>query len=60
MKNGCETGCKVFVGGEIKHHPDCQYYPKSLSKMYDDLQSEVEKIRLQNVSDSFACTCLDC
>jgi len=45
---GCETGCKKFTGGEVKHHPDCKYYPGSLSKMYDDLQSEVEKLRLQN------------
>jgi len=50
MKNGCEAGCKIFTGGEIKHHPDCQYYAESMSKLYDDLQSEVKKLRLQNVT----------
>ncbi len=51
MKNECEAGCKIFTGGEIKHHPGCQYYAESMSKMYDDLHSEVEKLRLQNVTN---------
>lgn len=36
-ENDCINGCKVFTGGEIKHHKDCPNYPESLSKAYDDL-----------------------
>ena len=50
MKNGCEAGCKVFTGGEIKHHKDCQYYPESLSKMYDDLESKYRDLMRDNNS----------
>lgn len=32
---GCETGCKTFEGGEIKHHPDCNYYAGSQSEKAD-------------------------
>lgn len=32
MKNGCEAGCKLYTGGEIKHHKHCQYYDDSMSK----------------------------
>ena len=45
MNNRCQAGCKIFTGGEIKHHPDCHYYPESLSKMYDDLLIEVKKLQ---------------
>ena len=45
----CVTGCKMFTGGEIKHHEHCPYYPESMSKMYDDLRSEVKNLRLANV-----------
>jgi hypothetical protein len=38
LKNGCETGCMRYTGGEIKHHPDCQHYPESLSKELDRLR----------------------
>ena len=53
----CETGCKVFTGGEIRHHPDCVYYPESLSKMYDDKDKRIAELKLrlteaeQNLSD---------
>jgi len=40
----CVTGCKAYTGGEIKHHPDCPFYPESLSKMYDDLVND-QKVR---------------
>lgn len=49
MNNGCQAGCKVFTGGEVKHHPDCQYYPESFSKLYDDLRTEVKKLRKSSV-----------
>jgi len=45
----CVNGCKYFNGGEIKHHEDCPHYPESMSKMYDDLKSEVKNLRLANV-----------
>ena len=34
----CVAGCQAFEGGEIKHHPDCVFYPESLSKKFDDLK----------------------
>jgi len=34
----CVLGCKMFTGGEIKHHPDCPFYPDSLSEMIDKMQ----------------------
>ena len=46
----CVAGCKHFTGGEIKHHKDCPYYPESFSKMYDDLEEKVKKLRLSAVS----------
>lgn len=41
----CQAGCKVFTGGEIKHHPDCQYYPESFTKLYDDLTRERDALK---------------
>lgn len=38
----CQAGCKFFTGGEVRHHPDCIYYPESFSKMYDDLKTKME------------------
>lgn len=35
----CEAGCKVFYGGEVRHHKHCVFYPESLSQMYDDLKA---------------------
>lgn len=51
LPNGCETGCKVFTGGEKRHNKHCQYYPESFTKMYDDLLREVEKLRLINLEE---------
>ncbi len=42
----CQAGCKIFTGGEIRHHKDCVFYPESFSKMYDDLQEENDKLML--------------
>ena len=41
----CETGCKVFTGGEIKHHKDCPFYPESLSKKYDEMALSIKQIK---------------
>lgn len=35
----CVAGCKRFTAYETKHHPDCPYYPNSLSEKYDRLNS---------------------
>ena len=43
----CEAGCKVFTGGEIRHHPDCVYYPESLSKMYDDKDKRIAELEVR-------------
>lgn len=32
----CVAGCRNYTGGEVRHHPDCPFYPESLSKMLDD------------------------
>jgi hypothetical protein len=37
----CESGCKVFTGGEIKHHEDCFYYPESLSERIKELEKQM-------------------
>ena len=38
----CQAGCKFFTGAEVRHHPDCIYYPESFSKRYDDLKAKME------------------
>jgi len=43
-EDACETGCKYFHGGEIKHHKDCFYYPESLTEMYDKLKTKDKKL----------------
>lgn len=45
----CIAGCQIFEGGERKHHPDCPFYPESLSKIYDDLE------KYKNFCSSVAC-----
>ena len=50
----CEAGCKVFTGGEIRHHPDCVYYPESLSKMYDDKDKRIAELQAQ-LADGYVC-----
>ena len=42
--NKCEAGCKTYAGGEIKHHPDCVFYPGSFSEMYDNLKDTHEQL----------------
>jgi len=39
------AGCKVYTGGEIRHHGDCVFYPESLTRKYDELAKENEKLR---------------
>jgi len=43
----CESGCKAFTGGEIKHHKDCQHYSESLSKVCDDLEQQIKDLKEQ-------------
>lgn len=47
----CESGCKVFTGGEIKHHEDCVFYPESLTKLNADIiatqQSEIARLKAE-------------
>ena len=40
----CESGCKNFSGGEIRHHKDCQFYHESLSEKCDRLESVAEMV----------------
>lgn len=32
----CIPGCKHFTGGEIMHHPDCDFYPESFTQIHDN------------------------
>ena len=62
--NKCEAGCKIYTGGEIKHHKDCFYYPDSMSKTFDDMKAELKKFRVADVSvsllsDSDMCNCCE-
>ena len=45
----CEAGCKVFYGGERKHHRNCVHYPESLTKLWHDTEAgylaEIERLR---------------
>jgi hypothetical protein len=45
LEQNCVLGCKIFTGGEIKHHPTCPHYTnESLSKRYDMLEIYVESL----------------
>jgi hypothetical protein len=48
----CVAGCKVFTGGERKHHRDCPYYPESLTKIWHDTEadylSEIARLTQEN------------
>lgn len=35
----CTASCKTFTGGEKKHHPDCLFYPHSMSERLDHLEA---------------------
>lgn len=45
----CVPGCKVFYGGERKHHRDCPHYPESLTKIGRDTEAkyiaEIDRMR---------------
>lgn len=49
----CEAGCKVFYGGERKHHKDCVFYPDSFSEMHDALVKERDELRKANDSYTY-------
>ena len=51
----CEAGCKVFTGGEIRHHKDCIFYPESRTEMYNNLKIENKKLKevLKNMYFSY-------
>ncbi len=38
----CVSGCKRFTAYETKHHPDCPFYPNSLSEQYDKISQPCE------------------
>ncbi len=31
-----------YTGGDIRHHPDCVFYPGSLTFMHDRLESQLQ------------------
>lgn len=47
----CEKGCKVFECGGVQHHPDCFYYPDSLSMRLDKAE---QLLNFQNQMNKFS------
>lgn len=41
----CCAGCKMYYGGEIRHHKDCVFYPESLTSIYDKMDAENVQLR---------------
>lgn len=41
----CCAGCKMYYGGEIKHHKDCVFYPESLTSVYDAIATENAQLK---------------
>jgi hypothetical protein len=37
----CESGCVHFTGGEIRHDKHCAFYPESMTKIMDDLRTQL-------------------
>lgn len=48
----CIAGCKVYHGGERKHHVDCPFYKGSLSEYYDNLLSNINRVEIINHTSS--------
>jgi len=48
----CVNSCKEFEGGEIKHHKDCDFYPDSLSRYYDELLLNISRVEVINHNSS--------
>jgi hypothetical protein len=46
IDENCEAGCMVFSGGERRHHKDCVHYPESLTKYYEEVAAENERLRV--------------
>jgi len=40
----CETGCRLFDGGERRHEKNCAFYPESFTEMYDKSQAENKRL----------------
>lgn len=40
----CQLGCKLFTGGERRHHKDCVYYPDSQSRLFDEMEEKLRHI----------------
>lgn len=38
----CVAGCAAYDGGEVRHHPDCPFYPESFTRMHDYWKSRCE------------------
>lgn len=45
MTEKCIAGCKVFDGGERKHHKDCAFYQQSLSRIMDEQELIIERLK---------------
>lgn len=43
--NTCQSGCKLYYGGEIRHDKNCVHYPESMTKMLDTREAELAEAR---------------
>lgn len=41
----CCNGCRHYTGGDVRHHPSCKWYPESLTKLQDDQDKELNRLR---------------
>jgi len=41
LEGKCETGCKHYYGGEVRHHPYCTFYPDSMSELLDKAEAQL-------------------
>lgn len=57
MSSKCVLGCKVFSGGDVKHHPACPEYKESISGMYDSIEkhSKLMHFEVTNLLHAMDC-----
>jgi hypothetical protein len=48
----CVNGCKEFEGGEVKHHKHCDFYPDSLTRYYNELLLNIDRVEVINHNSS--------
>jgi len=49
----CQPGCKVFTGGERRHHKNCVFYEGSFTQMYEKQAEAIEVLRTALEAEQF-------